>query len=521
MGPSTLETLSPAPSPQAATEALRTYTPLEIMDLLFSHCDRDALIALGSLRATARNPEPHPMYLAPVRVRDRWDMLPGIFEYCVEQTQYLMPNTLTMAALHGRQPEEYRLDEKARKLYFQAANRHVGELNALTIDLDVGRGPDDLTAEQATAAAMDIAREGRIPYPTMTATSGRGAYLFWLLQADGIERRPPKVTPETVAQWKLIAGELRELTRHLKSDPIPARRLASWYKRPGTLDAKTGHTVFYRPNITADGGMPVYRMDDLCASLGIAHAPDDLRLPVDAKDTEPREQRLASAGGIGPAAPFRARKRDLESLNRHRGGIREGRRQTFLRCYYNALVSLYRVLAQGTGGAAKQAARQAQRETHYLNQGLPRPLSVADLQHTIFGGNRVRPRNSTVVRSLGITEAEAVACEMVSLIPGRLKTERQRIQAEQATLKRQRREEVRRETERLVLETDWGPSKIASTLTKLYTPPEHYGLDVPPRTLQARVNAARKRLEIGGRKRPADVVRATQGTLDPSILGDG
>ena len=75
--------------------------PLDIFDALYGQASEDAIIALGSRRPLRNNPggdAPH--YLVPVQVKDRHEMLPEIFKYCVNQTQYLMPNTLTKHALH-------------------------------------------------------------------------------------------------------------------------------------------------------------------------------------------------------------------------------------------------------------------------------------------------------------------------------------------------------------------------------------------------------------------------------------
>src|ERR1017187_2865928 len=120
-----------------------------MFDTIFGRSRGESLIALGSRRLGApprsksrrsddnavEPPKAFPHFLTVVRVEDRREWLPQIFEWKIENTQYVMPNTLRDSALY-RPAAEYveSLLANDKPLYFKAMNHHVNELCAIAVD---------------------------------------------------------------------------------------------------------------------------------------------------------------------------------------------------------------------------------------------------------------------------------------------------------------------------------------------------------------------------------------------------
>jgi len=420
------------------------------IDIMFGRCRPDALLAFGSRRPLKSGEEaPHYLFTIPVRKREEW--LPGIFQHQVEQTQYVLQNTLSTTALTRPLDAYLQAIETGRPLYFKASNRNVYELAALVVDLDVGRGADDLTAWDALAIVGNMTDAGDLPLPSLAALSGRGAYLWWSLTAE--DGRPPRNTPDNRAQWGLVIGELVKRTRNLKADPN-AKRLANWYKRPGTIDTKTGREVVYLTfGLNHPAAVPLYRLPEMMEFLELHHAPAEVaapkaaELPAPKAAAAPRRAKPATSGN--PSAPHQKRVEDLERLAQSRGGIQEGLRTFALLHYYQArrmyLSKAYQREGVGDAERRSRSVREAQRDTHGFNRAYCRPPKDDEEVSKVFSGlsgRGYRARGATVAEQLHVSREEAIALGLVSVVPAEVKQERAALQAAERARKADRRQRV-------------------------------------------------------------------------------
>jgi hypothetical protein len=435
--------------------------PLDIFDAIFGRSRAKAYIALGSRRLTKPrigegSEAPH--WLIPVPVKDRHEWLPKIFEWRIENTQYLMQNTLANTALlRSAQAYHDSLLGENQPLYFRAMNEHVCELTAAVVDLDVGR-EGDITAGTALGAVFDMCLSEKIPWPSLAALSGRGCYLWWLLREDEQEVAPPLATEDNRLAWTLCVEKLLNYLMELKADKN-AKRLANWFKRPGTLDTKTGKTVVYMTfGVNNLSNIPLYTLAALVKRLDV-QLPQELPAPAGETEIEfddtpvapghrtkhirggrsgkPRKGKPGQGG-----QPFRQRAREIESLSEYRGGLREGCRHMAIWHYFQAVRSYFCKLYREEGTARfNHAYREARVRAAKLNERFKPPLSRGELASACKATVSNLARNPTVVNDLMITKDEAVFLGFKSLLPTELvneKYEQEQVAARARSDKRQR-----------------------------------------------------------------------------------
>jgi len=473
---------------------------LRIFSTMYADCDDDSIIPIGSRRPTRSGGSCAPHYLVPLPVRYFREWLPCILEHEIGQTQYIMLNTLKPSALTKGTPAEYYAHlvktPQRQRPYFDASTKNLQELNAMTMDLDVGRSDDQPSAHVAIGIAMAMAEDGVIPYPSIHATSGRGAYLFWLLR-DPVTGRPPKYNSATGEQWNLVKRELKDRLSKLESD---ATALAHWYKRHGTTDTSTGNEVVYstvrvRSGVTGDFSIPSYTLDGMCKALNLPWALIEARaVKARAVKAKPDKQRrlLAEGEHRRDLSRHKAYVREIEALVQHRSRIVEGSRTFVLRYYYMALLAIYKARHGDSEGA-----RKAQNDTKLLNQQRCRPAMVdADLRRTVFGA---RPpfsvRNETAASHLGVTMEEGRFLGLRTLVPPELRSEIDAVDKAAKAAKHRRWDE----RERLLLATDLGNVEIARRLIA------DFGAEGNERKVAKRVSRAMARLRRKGLRRPAEV----------------
>ena len=427
-----------------------------------------SIVAIGSRRPGADGGKPYPHYLTALSVANWQPYLPALIEYGTlrSETLYWCPNPLRPAAIKSRQtPEELtdRVLSGGGPQYLEVKNKHVAELGALVLDLDVGRPGSRLTAAEAIGLSVIRALDGRLTPPSLFAYSGTGAYLFYLLTAqDGLL---PLATTEAVAVYKGCQQVLLRLTADLESDRN-ATRLAQWLKMPGTVDTKTGHQVVYLPFLSAgDRDLRRYDLGTLASRLGI-EPPEDRRhdLPpgrVELLIAPPIVATATPAPAGEPGAPrvrvrrvklgkggemWRLRYRELEALWQHRGGIIESApsRHLFLRivwltCLRDALTNAPRELDRAA--RRRLAYEETMTRLNWVNTMHCRPpLPDADLAKLTNPGRYTSRR---VIQVLGITEAERRDLEFTHLVTAAERQERRRRDQEAVQTRRQDQKALR------------------------------------------------------------------------------
>lgn len=411
--------------------------PLDVFDAIYGRSDDDAIIAIGSRRPDKSGDEvPH--YLYPLRVRDRYEMLPTLFEYCIDQTQYLMPNTLHQGALLNKPDALYREGLKqGRPRYFKATNHYVRELCAITIDLDVGR-PNTIKPGEAIGVVLQMCLDQKMVWPSLVALSGQGVYLMFLLR-DEDDLRPPANTADNRARWRLVLEEILSRTQNLEADH-KAKRLANWVKRPGTIDTKTGKEVVYLTlGINALSNVPLYRLSGLMQFFGLHHEPAPKvidacghatiaakQLPSSTDVVVRRAPRKEPVRKVRPGKggePYARRANEIELLSQHRKGMPEGQRTVTLFHYFQALRAQRLILYRNDDDGATRANQEAIDAALRLNQTFRPPLSGAEVRRAcrVKAGNRMA-RSTTIAMDLKVQQAEIRSLKLTSIMPPALKS---------------------------------------------------------------------------------------------------
>lgn len=428
--------------------------PMDVFDAVFGHCRPTSIVGLGSRRASRSQAEPFPHWLCPVPVKERGELLPGLFEFQLDQTQYYLANTLSPAALTKGHMQQYQDAFKhGQPKFFEARNQHIFELTAIIIDLDVGRDDNDISAELAIGAAMDRCRRQHLPWPAFAAMSGRGAYLLWALTGEDGDVQPPLNTDDNRQVRALCVRELLNRTEELKSDPN-AVKLANWYKRPGTIDTSTGNEVVYMTfGMNRPADIPRYSLSDMAKFLNVYHASMPVALEsglplqiTDNPESRPIKRRRVKRGKGGE--PHKKRMDEIELISQHRGGIKPGARAVCLFHYFRLARSFSKVHHSGKSNAPVLEA--ARRHTALLNETFDPPISDSELEKickpykehpTNEDVNKCRVRNATICDALSVTLDEVNTLELESIIPAHLaaarRTEKDRCKAANETEKNQ------------------------------------------------------------------------------------
>ena len=441
--------------------------PLDVFALIFEQARGNVLVATGS-RRPGKDGGDATRYLMPIPVRDLRQMLPGIFEYRPDQTQYFAARaTFSERALLDRSLPHFADALRAgTPLYFGVRTSNVEELCAVAVDLDVGR--DGLpSAEIALGVALDRCRKRILPWPHLGAFSGRGLYLFWLLtNASGTGAIP--ADRGALGTFVDVTRALCARLTDLKADAM-SKNIVGWLKRPGTLDTKTGREVVYM-RLGGEGVIPRrYTLVHLADSLSVAlplpprriKGPSRSALPAPRGPGEPQAQTGGPLEKLTPIADASKVKRgtgqayqmhlDLENLMIVRGEIKEGCRHRFLWAWFHAL----RVQGYSAREARDSAWDLVTRGR--LARGVD-PVTRADIRSLGGAAGNVRAKRAwskgalaSLAEDLGVTPAEENEEDLLRQIVSLAERERRRTEAERERAARaERRRRARAEVEKLL-----------------------------------------------------------------------
>lgn len=206
-------------------------------------------------------------------------------------------------------------------------------LTAAAVDLDgIGRGDSHVTQGQAIGLLHDAAQRGEIPPFSVFVDSGRGCWFLWLLCDRDDPAKPPRAHDSLIRTHKRIqralADKIRRLPRGDDMAPDPTITSRQLVRVPGSINSKSGRRVAYMVPFDAAGRAFMYSLDELADHLQLA--PLRLVETVTARATDPA---MRPRGTRGQRAGILNRIRDIELLEGHRGGFREGERHRALYAY--------------------------------------------------------------------------------------------------------------------------------------------------------------------------------------------
>lgn len=495
----------------------------DLFDIIYRDADSNSIIPVGSRRITKTDPDNEKIcYFDAIPIRDRREIIPQLFELAIEQTMYFMPNTLGQDALHNMKKihDKYTLDDYQQRriegattgqfkpLYYHAANAHVRELVAITVDLDVGRDAKDMTADMAVGYALSLARSEKIPLPSLTAASGRGAYLLWLLQ-DAETGKAPQASKANVDRWRKTLAELIKRLDGLKPD-TNATRPANWFKLPGTVDTKTGNLVYYSAHMVGTlAEIPRYDLTKLVSKLDLFDEPLEVKqLPPAQTTFKPKKLNVRNVKPGKGSEPLEKCIREIELIAQGRQGIDQGLREITLFYYYLLTLYYYKMCLKDNAAAATAAQnRTVDFNKHYFTP----PLEWPELR-SIFRQKLTykRPTNDKLASQLGVTVQEARKLRLQSILPPEL------VEAKHAAERREKAKrkivhdyhDVVRESiiaQLLNPDTTNSPTKIAVSVTE-NLPPEVLRSLKGQEVSRQLVNKYKQQLIKAGRLQPKKAI---------------
>jgi hypothetical protein len=387
-----------------------------------------------------------------------------------KSTQYVAGVSLRPDAAVGRSATLEEFD--GAPAFYARKKSKVWEFCTLAVDLDAYKLPDPLTAGEVIGNVIDMCRDGDLPDPTVIAETGRGVGLYYLLFDDNpdpgdyiipigcpVPFPPPKLTEQNRQKRQHIMRSLHHLLGHLNPDPAMLQDIQP-FKAPGTFNYEVGMRVTFRVNYVprfnpATGEMgfalPSYTLDGLMDALDLTGAqPVKFGYRLRGKARE----RSAVVPAFNPSArlyftaqpkpqpvrrvsvnqgTYRARRLifEIEAINKHRSGLRANTcREKMLWHYARAQFNLNMALLRKEIGDREERARvalaRAADATRALNMTFRAPLRPREVDKALkFNSSVVPPVGHSIAADLEVTEREAKALNLSSILPARLWQERE------------------------------------------------------------------------------------------------
>jgi len=276
---------------------------------------------------------------------------------------------------------------------------HLRYLNTAYADLD-HRG---LSFVEAMGRIVRLVERGALPQPSISAFSGRGSWLYWLLE-DPRTGLPPRAFREKLAAWRVVQNAIHDRLTRLDPDlgadanALDACRVT---RVPGSLNGKSGQRVWY---LTPRGRTKAYTLDSLADALGVS-----LHRTPEPGTSEPRPERRVPNNRRGLTALHERRLEELERLEAARGGFPEGCRNQA--CYACA------VILRGLGVTVEKAAERVTELARNCSPPLPRGEALAAVESAYRRRGVPKVRNVTLAAWLGVTAEEADRLGLESVRP--------------------------------------------------------------------------------------------------------
>lgn len=188
-------------------------------------------------------------------------------------------------------------------------------LNACYADLDCYKA--GLDSGMLAGIVLSAQSNGLIPPVSIFARSGRGVWLFWLLEDARTPGQPPRYWPEKFTLYMRIQRVLHDRLSAYGADAHDAVRVT---RVPGSIHTGVNEPVTYLFQFDSEGRGFVHTLDSMARSLGLP----DVSISGPAKRS-------------GWLALHASRLRQLEMLRDMRGAFREGCRNHALLLYVTFL----------------------------------------------------------------------------------------------------------------------------------------------------------------------------------------
>jgi len=272
--------------------------------------------------------------------------------------------------------------------------------------------------------------QNQIPCPSIIASSGRGMYVYWLLEQSDINDR------ETINLYDEVQVQIYETLKDLGAD-FKAKDASRVLRLPGSYHLKARQRVCYSACENSQGVIPRFNLVELAnmfpsSDRRMAQSKKMLNSGISCKLSE-----AISKGALPPGCLFPknlptadsavkkvalAHIRELCTIAEKRGGIKKGCRHNFLWIYANRLY----VLGVPIEGLAEYLLEMnaygcdpplESKDVFYASSGVKRYLS----NHS----GRICQRNScSIAQELHITTKEVEQYDLKYIIHSEVRSRR-------------------------------------------------------------------------------------------------
>ena len=245
-----------------------------------------------------------------VKASDLAEVFPEFIAPHVDEESYFGINSMHLTA----RQQQWRSTIEPKFPHAQWGTSMLRHLTAAYVDLDCYKM--GITVGQCIGEVIDAQDRGEIPPASIITRSGRGVWLFWLLQGDE-GPGPVRAWPESVSTYRRIERDLllkcgRYGADAQATDPARITRI------PGSMHRAAGVRVAYWVQHDQHQRPITYRLNELATLLGVRPA----KYPASvAKIVDPK---LSERGRKGYAALHTQRLAKLMRLIAERGGAHEG-----------------------------------------------------------------------------------------------------------------------------------------------------------------------------------------------------
>jgi len=273
--------------------------------------------------------------------------------------------------------------------FFSWKEAHLRHLEALYLDLDVGRSEGGLSAAEAIERLLTECREEGFPAPSFTAESGQGAYALWRLRDIKKPELPCLNTPANLAKYKAIGKALWKRFEHLKADEIDDA--ARVLRLPNSLH-ENGNRVKYFVNLEAGSGVNQYTLGEMVEGFNVKLEVPFKRSTKPPKPFEPESlSQMGERGCKGLKSLHTRRTDDIKKIIKAKK-VKKGARRFILSIF----IESHRALRT----CPKKTKRQAQALSKKLSPPYPSDISDERVSKIVERTYQLRPAE---IRELKVT----------------------------------------------------------------------------------------------------------------------
>lgn len=387
--------------------------------------------------------------------------LPGLFEQLVPLTQEDSFFGINGFYRGSFAKNRFGLVDDAGNLLKSEFRKSEGlrYLTACWADLDC----HNLGIEAGTVigAVINAQNKGLIPPVSIFTQSGRGVWLFWILNGHDYSTPQPHARSysEKVDLWAAIQGTILTKLSALGAD-ANANDKVHITRIPGSINTKSGVRVSHWVHMDKDGKVPNYSLTELAAGFGVVQRVSRTRPAGQVKNTY---QVRASKGH--PGRWKRAEQNFLRLWNM-RGGFGPGSR--------NGAVWVYSIILKSLNQNDMQIENAMMELFRSFKGQNTEPYTLAEMRATMKAAKR--PTNHQL-RNQVFADKLDISTDEVSILPGWKAASRFGYTPEPSTtLKKSQVTERRRRLIREFVERQAGRIPTGDELRDLI---ENAGLDRP------------------------------------------